>query len=98
MEEYILNAKAIGKSDGKELNQKYRFVAYKNRYADLCIRPEQSFKGQFNEFSKLAGWTLESLKENSQDELAIDFGQNWTVSGLIEAVKEADFLFFNINC
>ncbi len=88
--ETVLYAKAIGKSDGFDIQEKYRFVLYMSRYGNWSIRPEQSFTGVFNEYSKLPGWTLESLFEKMTDELMIDAGQNWSVKGLFQAVIEAE--------
>lgn len=96
MASFILNAKATGKENGIELKQDYRFVVYTSRYGSLSIRPEQSFEGLFNGFSKLPGWSFESLKKNPVDELAIDLGQKWSVSGLLEAIKEVTFFLESI--
>jgi len=84
----ILQAKALGKLDGTELVTPYRFSLYENSER-LCLRPEQSFNGEYSEFSKLPGWCLESLMKNPQDELMIDHGSRWSVSGLLEAIEEA---------
>lgn len=89
MEDIILKAKAIGKDTGTELEAEYRFVLYENRDGVICLRPEQSFNGEFNEFSKLPGWALDSLRISPVDELFIDHGAKWSVSGLLEAINEA---------
>ncbi len=90
MEEIILKAKAQGKSEGIILDAEYRFVLYSNKWNEASIRPEQSFGGEFNEFSALPGWTLESLLSSPRtNELMIDMGQMWSVSGLERAIAEA---------
>ena len=84
----ILNAEITGYLAGEQLSEKYRMVMVQrdNKWS-LC--PEQSFQGEFNEYSRLPGWCLSSLLQDTPHVLFIDFGQRWCITGVDSAVEEA---------
>jgi len=87
MKEIILNSKVIGTSEGKDIDGEYRLIIF-NKNGTLEIRPEQAFDGEFNEYSGLPAWPLDSFMSHEHDELYIDMGQKWGIRNLTYARKE----------
>lgn len=97
MEKTVLSAKVTGMQNGTDLEAPYRVVIFK-RDDTWKLGPEQSFDGEFNEYSGLPSWELESLLSGFPDistipdMLYIDNGQKWAIRGLRAAIIEANQL------
>ena len=85
----ILKSKITGKINGEKSKSDYRIVIEKQENGEWLFSPEQAFNGVYNEYSGLPGWYLSTLMDDISDEVYIDYGQGWSISGIKEAIAEA---------
>ena len=86
----ILKSKITGKINGEKSKSDYRIVIEKQENGEWLFSPEQAFNGVYNEYSGLPGWYLSTLMDDISDAVYIDYGQGWSISGLKEAIVEAN--------
>ena len=84
----LLKTVLTGYSHGKKIELPYRcrlIVFEGDDY--ITFQPGQTFAD--GHVGWLGGWDLKTLLEDPYDDLSIDFGQEWEISGVIPALQEA---------
>jgi hypothetical protein len=83
----VLAAPIVGHSKGKVLEAPYRAIL-KQVDGHLIFVVEQGIKGEF--YPTGGQWRLSTLLANpDRDSISIDFGQDWSATGLRDALAEA---------
>jgi hypothetical protein len=93
----ILDSKLVGVSKGTDLDQPYRAVLIGGDKP--LIQIEQHFPKSGN-WGGCGRWYLETLTEDYNDCLSIDYGQHWSVRGMMNVLTEATRLLLetgNVN-
>ena len=89
---YILKSPVYATLDGEKCKNSYRMILQK-RDNNWVISPQQSFNGEFNQYSGLPGWNVLSLLSKGElisDNIFIDFGQRWAICGMKKVMEEVN--------